>query len=94
LATDLMEYQARLWSANKPYIASTDPGSIGIFPPLVEVGDFVCVLGDYYTPVVLRKSGDNYLFVGPCYVPGLREIDTTTPNLPNEQGRIEEVRIL
>jgi hypothetical protein len=34
-------------------------------------GDLVCVLFGFYTPFVLRRVDDHYLFMGDCYVPGM-----------------------
>jgi hypothetical protein len=72
-AVDYTVYHSVLKAVNKLSMAFTVLGRSGVFPPLVQVGDLVCVLQDYAIPVVLRKSGDGYGYVGPCYIAELEE---------------------
>jgi len=51
--------------------AETQNGYIGLFPPLVTKGDILCILKGCSVPVVLRKTGSQYVHVGTCYVAGL-----------------------
>jgi len=40
-------------------------------PPLAQEGDLLCVFNECKFPVLVRKSGDGFSFVGSCHVPGL-----------------------
>jgi len=51
----------------------TDAGWIGLALEETQEGDFVCVLRGCRVPVVLRKEGDHFLFVGDSYVHGLMD---------------------
>ena len=49
----------------------TSGGYLGLTREKTILGDFVCLLKGYWTPVVLRKIGDRYLFVNASFVAGL-----------------------
>lgn len=49
----------------------TKKGYIGLGPLSTEVGDIVCVLEGHKAPVLLRKRGSHYIFVGDCDVVGI-----------------------
>jgi hypothetical protein len=51
----------------------TKDGYLGLAPNGTLPGDLVCVLKGCGVPVVLRKSGNQYLHVGTCFVLGLME---------------------
>lgn len=51
----------------------TKKGYYVLAPGNVEKGDILCVLMGGETPYVLRRSGDDYLFIGECYVAGLMQ---------------------
>jgi hypothetical protein len=58
-------------SANQLCMATTDAGRVGMFPPLVQRGDLICVLKELNMPVLLPKrhdDGSGYEFVGASYV--------------------------
>jgi hypothetical protein len=42
----------------------SETGHVGLVPQFAQVGDVVCVLFGSEVPVVLRKDGDHYRFVG------------------------------
>ncbi|KAH6885426.1 heterokaryon incompatibility protein-domain-containing protein [Thelonectria olida] len=46
----------------------TTGGYLGVGPPNVHEGDVLCVFDDYDHPVLLRKQGDHYVFVGKVFV--------------------------
>ncbi|GCB18024.1 heterokaryon incompatibility protein 6, OR allele [Aspergillus awamori] len=48
-------------------------GYIGLVPPGTQEGDLICVLYGCSVPVILRKQGDNYIFVGESYVHGIMD---------------------
>jgi hypothetical protein len=53
-------------SARAAIISET--GYIGLVPEYAQIDDVVCVLFGSQVPVVLRKDGDHYRFVGEWYV--------------------------
>jgi Heterokaryon incompatibility protein (HET) len=65
LALDTYSYNRRL--------IITSGGWIGLAPAETQEGDFVCVLRGCCVPVVLRKEGDHFLFVGDSYIHGLMD---------------------
>lgn len=60
-----------LVSFGKDRIGRTSEGYVGAFPPGMEAGDVVCLLKGSTVPCLLRPCGDDYLFVGGCFVPGI-----------------------
>ena len=48
-------------------------GYLGLAPNAAREGDLVCVLWGCSVPVVLRKEGDHYIFVGECYTHGVMD---------------------
>lgn len=54
----------------------TNDGHLGLAPKGTLPGDSVCVLKGCGVPVVLRKSGNQYLHVGTCFVLGFMEGET------------------
>ena len=49
----------------------TERGYIGLEPLTVEAGDLICVLEGHKSPVILRRHGEHYIFVGDCDVVGI-----------------------
>jgi hypothetical protein len=49
----------------------TERGYIGFGPLATEVGDVVCILEGHKAPVLLRRRGSHYIFVGDCDVVGI-----------------------
>jgi hypothetical protein len=49
----------------------TVEGFFGLGPRMMGPGDEVCVLSGSNVPVILRRQGDQYRFVGTCYTVGL-----------------------
>jgi hypothetical protein len=90
--TDYTVYHNVLKAVNKLSMAFTESGRSGIFPPLVQVGDQVCVLQDYSVPVVLRKMGQGYCYVGPCCVLDFRD-DEADLLLEARLTSLEEITI-
>jgi hypothetical protein len=85
-------YQLALRSWHQFCLASTSSGSFGIFPPLTESGDTICVLKGYTLPVVLRKHGDGYQFVGACSIPGLTK-DDVSDMIRDGRAPVKSIRI-
>ena len=52
---------------------TTEAGSKGFDPRLVELGDFLCVLLGSQVPFVLRAVVEHYVIVGECYCHGVME---------------------
>jgi len=67
-------------------------GYLGMAPPKCEVGDLVCVFSDCSIPVLLRREGNHYVHVGPCYVLGLMDGEAAQL-VRNGKTRIEEFNI-
>jgi hypothetical protein len=49
----------------------TEDGYLGLAPHGTLPGDIVGILKGYRAPVILRRRGDHYVFVGTCFVLGL-----------------------
>ncbi|KAF2676226.1 hypothetical protein K458DRAFT_424846 [Lentithecium fluviatile CBS 122367] len=73
-------------------MASTDLGFVGLFPPLVQKNDIICILKGCPSPVVLRKKADCYIHVGLCYIPGLMEGEARD-RLRDARAKMEEIVI-
>jgi hypothetical protein len=54
-------------------LAVLKEGYVGLVPKTAETGDVVCILFGCDTPVVLRPVGNDFLFVGECYVHGIMD---------------------
>jgi hypothetical protein len=89
---DLMLYGDVVRRVNKLCIAFTASGCVGLLPPLARVDDLVGVIEGYSLPVILRKFGNDYAFVGPCYIPGYLEGEAADM-LQDGRANIEEIRI-
>lgn len=48
----------------------TKNGYIGLAPSPAQEGDLICVLLGCGVPVILRREGDHYIFIGVCYTHG------------------------
>ncbi|KAH7068229.1 heterokaryon incompatibility protein-domain-containing protein [Paraphoma chrysanthemicola] len=103
-SSDGMTIQARraqrsIWrtmmgTANGLRMAQLDHRYCGLFPPLIQKGDTLAIIGGHRQPVVLRKTGRNYTFVGACRVPMLLHTDKTKELLRLGQARLEEINII
>ena len=51
----------------------SERGYIGLGPIVTRKSDMICILYGCSVPVILRKVGDHYLFIGECYVQGLMD---------------------
>jgi hypothetical protein len=51
----------------------SDRGYIGLGPIVARKSDMICILYGCSVPVIIRKVGDHYLFIGECYVQGLMD---------------------
>jgi hypothetical protein len=60
---------------------------MGLFPRTTMVEDCVCVLYGCSMPVILRRQGDHYIFVGVAYVHGLMDGEVIQLH---SQGQISE----
>lgn len=52
-------------------LVKAEEGYVGMAPYRVEKGDMVCVLFGCNIPVVLRKRGAGFVFIGECFIDGL-----------------------
>ena len=51
----------------------TSIGLLGVGPRFMKKGDLCCILRGFVAPVILRRLDDSqYIFVGECYVHGIR----------------------
>jgi len=66
----------------------SDGGYTGLGPNVARKSDMICVLYECSVPVIIRKVGDHYLFIGECYVQGL--MDGQALELL-KQGKVREV---
>ncbi|KAI1250451.1 hypothetical protein MGN70_007504 [Eutypa lata] len=55
-----------------------DSGHIGIGTAGMKTGDHICAFGNRSATVALRKTGSEWLNVGPCYVSRLSDEDSET----------------
>lgn len=62
----------------------TEQGFVGMAPSQAKRGDVVCVLYGCRVPVLLRCCGDNYKFVGECYVDGFMDGEIFDRGLKSE----------
>jgi hypothetical protein len=92
VARSVMLYHRALRSLHDIRLASTSSGLFGLFPPLTEDGDMIWVLKGYTLPVVLRKHGDGYQFVGACSMPGLKKDDVASM-IRDGQAPVKEIKI-
>lgn len=80
----------QLQKAGGSQYIETDGGRLGLAPRCALPGDVIAVLKGYSMPVVIRKTGDHYTFIGACYVLGYMEGEARTLV---DQG-IEKVEVL
>ena len=62
---------AQLSEGRRVFISES--GYCGLVPEIAKVGDCLCVLFGCDVPVVLRKTGDWYTFIGECYIQRLMD---------------------
>ncbi|KAM5383485.1 hypothetical protein ACJZ2D_002178 [Fusarium nematophilum] len=79
------------WHAGSMLINSED-GYIGLAGAEAQEGDVVCILASCNSPVVLRPEGDNYLFVGCCFVLGLLHGEVAAL-VDSGRGTVEVIKI-
>ncbi|KAK3353759.1 hypothetical protein B0T25DRAFT_220645 [Lasiosphaeria hispida] len=48
----------------------TEYGSVGAARPSAQLGDMVSVLSGGSMPFILRPRGQEYVLIGPCFLPG------------------------
>lgn len=66
----------------------TQKGRIGLVPSLTEVGDRVCVILGWDTPLILRPTTTgHWLVVGSCYCHGLMNAEGLLGPLPGAYQR-------
>jgi hypothetical protein len=63
-------------------LITTKNGYLGLAPEEVEVDDVVAILFGSKFPVILRPSGQNYIYVGECYVDGIMDGEILKPESP------------
>lgn len=67
---------AQIGQGRSIFISET--GYCGLLPEHAKEGDCLCVLFGCDVPVVLRKAGDFYTFIGECYIQGLMDGEAIT----------------
>jgi hypothetical protein len=65
----------------------TDNGRMGLAAKVAEPRDKVCVFHGYAFPFLIRKAGEHYKLLGPCYIHGLIEGEAFQEL---KAGRLEE----
>lgn len=89
----VMAFIESLQQVSQLPMAYTSSKRIGMFPPLVQAGDLICVLKGFPLPVVLCKRDDGgHIYLGTCHVTGLMNGEAKEL-LRNGQARVEEIRI-
>jgi hypothetical protein len=68
----------------KRSIAITRNGYIGAVPQNTQPGDFLCVLFGCSVPVVLRRRGQEYLFIGESYLHGFMDAEALVMQIKGE----------
>ena len=69
-------------------LMTTESGYLGLVTEAVEEGDVVAVLYGCNFPVVLRRNGDRYWYLGACYIDGMMKGEVVRRKM---QGDLEEV---
>jgi hypothetical protein len=92
VAGSVLIYERALRTLKSFRLASTSSGLFALLPPLTEEGDMIWVLKGYTLPVVLRKHGDGYQFVGACSMPGLKKDDVASM-IRDGQAPVKEIKI-
>jgi hypothetical protein len=62
---------AQLGKGRRAFLSNS--GLCGLVPENADDGDCLCILFGCDIPVVLRKTGDSYTFIGECYIYGLMD---------------------
>jgi len=70
---------------------ATTANYMGLAPRYAMAGDQVCILHQCAVPVLLRKVADHYVFVGRCFVPGLKLGEARS--LFGEQSNLERFEL-
>ncbi|KAK8039850.1 hypothetical protein PG993_008261 [Apiospora rasikravindrae] len=71
----------------------TEKGYMGLAPPAVAEGDFLCLLEGFSIPCILRRfDRDHYVLVGSCYVNGYSNGEPVE-SLQKGSLRLEELHI-
>jgi hypothetical protein len=88
-AVDRFQMQLDVSLAGRRIFITTD-GHVGFAPHYVKEGDIICVLYGGDTPYVLRPlpNGDDYFFLGECYVYGMMDGEA----MPTDENRERKSR--
>jgi hypothetical protein len=70
-------------------LITTKNGYLGLAPEEVEVNDVVAILFGCKFPVILRPSGQNYVYIGECYVDGLMDGEILQPGLASKYEEVD-----
>jgi hypothetical protein len=89
---DFMPYHQALKAVNKLCVGLTASGLVGILPPLAQTGDVIGVIKGFSIPVVLRKTGEGYIYVGACKI--LRFMEGEAGKMLQEgRAKLEKITI-
>ncbi|CAM1500531.1 Fc.00g096930.m01.CDS01 [Cosmosporella sp. VM-42] len=67
-------------------VFETEESYVGLGPVGTDVGDFVCILSGFNSPVLLRKVENHFVYIGACFVIGLTGDE---PKSLLDEGKIE-----
>jgi hypothetical protein len=90
---DAILYSLVLSKVNKLCLTFTTSGCVGLLPTFAQVGDLVGVIKGYSLPVILRKSGDGYVLVGPCHMTAGYMQGEAIEMLQDGRAKMEEIKI-
>jgi hypothetical protein len=60
-------------TTNRRLAHTSQHGFIGLVPRRAEIADVIYVVHGSQVPLLLRKSGERYIFIGECYVHGIMD---------------------
>jgi hypothetical protein len=66
---------------------------IGLAPATTQIGDVVCVFSGAMCPMVLRRAGNTYKFVGTCYVHGIMDGELFSEGRLFDKSALEDISI-
>lgn len=91
-ATGVVEFLDRIqqvvWNRTCFQIAAEEGERtfVGLGPSKAQIGDIFCVLFGCSAPVVLSPRGNDFIFLGACYVHGIMEGEAVDP-MPQKSVR-------
>ena len=65
-------------------LITTQNGFLGLAPDETQLGDTIAILYGCNYPVVLRRFGNSFRFVGECYIDGLMDGEAVAAQMRGE----------